>query len=84
MITLFNRRKLMITVDPRERERVQDILEQEGIAYRLQTVTRTNPTAITTERERDGSFGQHQEMVQEFLLYVAKEDFDRAAEALRR
>lgn len=84
MINLFNRKKLMITIDSEERERVQKVLEQAGIAYRLQTVVRTNPTAVTTGRGRDGSFGKHQEMVQEFLLYVEKTDYERALEVTRK
>lgn len=84
MINLFNRKKLMITIDSEERERAQKALEQASIAYRLQTVVRTNPTAVTTGRERDGSFGKHQEMVQEFLLYVEKTDYERALEATRK
>ena len=84
MIHLWNRKKIIITTDPQERERVQEALEQAGIAYRLQTVIRTNPTAVTTGRERDGSFGKHQEMVQEFLLYVEKADYDHALEVTRK
>ena len=48
----------------------------------MREVRRTHPDAITAERPRDGSFGKQQEMVTAYFVYVKKEDYPAAAEAL--
>ncbi len=81
MITIFNRKELLITLDMKRYGVVCDILSASGIAYTTKVTNRQTSSAIGTGRARSGSFGIHQNYAYEYKIYVHKKDY---ANALRR
>ena len=79
MITIFNRKELLVTYSMQAQMRVRDILSANGIDYRVKTV---NPTARShvggSARGRSGSFGIRQDAAYEYTIYVRREDYPRA------
>ena len=82
MMTPFNRRELAVTYTEEEKIHICRVMAEQGIACQVREVRRTHPDAITAERPRDGSFDKQQEMVTAYFVYVKKEDYPAAAEAL--
>lgn len=76
MITVFNRKELIITMEMKRQAEMRDILSQNGIAY---TVKTTNLQAAGNTRGRAGSFGINPDYSYEYKIYVQKKDFERAA-----
>lgn len=76
MITVFNRKELIITMEMKRQAEVRDILSQNGIAYAVKT---TNLHAAGNMRGRTGSFGINPDYSYEYKIYVHKNDFERAA-----
>lgn len=79
MLTIFNRRELLITFSGEEQARVRDALAQNGVDYHIKTV---NPSARSTfaasARSRTGSFGVNTDCAYQYYIYVHKNDYDRA------
>lgn len=79
MLTVFNRRELLVTHSMEEQARVRDILAQNHIDYRVRVV---NPTARATlggsDRGRVGSFGVDMDRAYYYYIYVHKNDCARA------
>lgn len=76
MITVFNRKELIITMEMKRQAEVRDILSQNHIAY---TVKTTNLHSARNMRGRTGSFGINPDYSYEYKIYVQKKDFERAA-----
>ncbi len=84
MITIFNRRELFTTYDMAQQAQVRAALDAAGVPYKVRVVDRKNGQAMLAgSRARTGSFGESQALAYEYAIYVAKEDLDRAAQALR-
>lgn len=84
MITIFNRRELFTTYDMAQQAQVRAALDAAGVPYKVRVVDRKNGQAMLAgSRARTGSFGENQALAYEYTIYVAKEDLDRAAQALR-
>ncbi len=69
MITVFNRKELIITMEMKRQAEMRDILSQNGIAY---TVKTTNLQAAENTRGRGGSFGINPDYSYEYKIYVQK------------
>lgn len=82
MVSIFSRKELFITFSMEEQARVREALSTAGIDYKMSTVNRTSPTAVSADRARNGSFGQNQEMVLEYIFYVNRHDYEQALEAI--
>ncbi len=79
MITIFNRKKLITTYDTKEQARVRDILAANGIDYEVKVVNRMSPSPMAAgTRARTGTFGQSQENMNEYVIYVKKVDYEKA------
>ena len=46
MLTLYNRKELLITMDMKRQSEVREILTAHGIEYKVQTTNRESPTAF--------------------------------------
>ena len=79
MITVLNRKELLVTFSMEEQNRVRDILAANGIDYRVKTV---NPSARSyiggSGRGRSGSFGIDQNAAYQYYIYVHSKDYERA------
>jgi len=80
MITLFNRKELLLTNDMKKQNEIRLLLQANGIDYRVKTVSRNNPSPFAAgPRARMGSFGENLAAAYEYKIYVNKADYERAA-----
>ena len=85
MITIFNRKELAITYDMKEQARIRDILADNNIDYDIKTVNRMSPSPMAAgTRTRMGSLGQSQNEMYEYIIYVRKEDYEKAYSAAKK
>ena len=85
MVTVFNRKELMMTFDLNEQVRIRNLLADHGIDYYIKTINRTSPSPLSVgSRGRTGTFGLNQNNVYEYKIYVKKEDYDKAIFFIRR
>ena len=80
MITIFNRKELLITMDLNRQSTVRDILSANGIDYSVKV---TNIQSAPINRSRFGSFGANQNYSYEYKIFVHKKDYDYALYLIR-
>ena len=83
MITIFNRKELLITLDMKRQANIRDILAANGIDYTVKVTNRQNAAVIGSSRTRVGSFGMNPNLVYEYKIYVHKKDYDNALRIIR-
>ncbi|MEE0420136.1 MAG: hypothetical protein UDG86_08850 [Lachnospiraceae bacterium] len=79
MIAVWNRRELCITFQLKEQSEIRNLLTTEGIDYSLKVIDRSSPSVLANTRARVGSYGQDQALMKEYIIYVHKKDYERAA-----
>ena len=85
MITVLNRKLLLSTFSLEEQARARDLLSDHGIRYEYKVVNRLNATSVGAgNRTRFGSEGMKGDLMYEYLIYVAKKDFDTAQAVIRK
>lgn len=85
MITLFNRKELTVTYDINEQARVRTLLAGEGIDYFVKTVNRLSASSFAAgSRVRTGTYGQNTEAMTEYIIYVKKAEYEKAANLLQK
>ena len=82
MITIFNRKELIITMEMKRQSEVRDILSQNGIDYTVKTTNLQAAAVVGSQRGRTGNFGINQDSY-EYKIYVHKKDFQRAVSLIR-
>ena len=84
MITIFNRRELMITYSMQDQVHIREVLVANGIDYRIRVINRNSPTYVgTSVRARHGTFGQNPAVQNEYVFYVHKNDYEKSQYLLR-
>ena len=83
MITIFNRKELLITLDMKRQADVCDMLSANGIDYTVKVTNRQNQAVLGSSRARVGSFGMNQDIAYEYKIYVHKKDYDHALRLIR-
>ena len=78
MITLFNRRELLITMDMGRQADVRDILSANGIGYTVKVTNLQSASVFGSGRSRIGTFGIKQDYSYEYKIYVHKKDYESA------
>lgn len=79
MITIFNRKELVITYDMKKMSEIKEALSQENIEYYTQTINRRSPSPFAGGmRSRTGSFGENLALEYEYRIFVRKDDFEKA------
>lgn len=84
MITILNRKELMITSDMNEQSRVQSILSNAGIEYRVKVTNREGASPVYSSRGRLGSGGLNSRMSYEYKIYVKRDSYEAALRAIGR
>lgn len=79
MITVFNRKELLITFNMKRQYEVRDILAANNIDY---TIKVENPMSASSFGRR-GNFGISQDSSYEYKIYVHKKDYDYALKLIR-
>lgn len=84
MITIFNRRELIITMDMSRQSEVRTILSNNSIDYTVKTTNLQNSSAVGGRTGRTGNFGINQDYSYEYKIYVHKKDYDKAVALIRK
>ena len=79
MITIFNRKELLITTDMSRQGNVRDVLSANGIDYTVRVI---NPQSGSS-RARYGSFGVNSDSSYEYKIYVHKKNYEYALKLIR-
>lgn len=79
MLTVFNRQELTVTFSLQELNRIQNVLAENGLEYKIKSFLKHG-----VERARTGSMGMNPEQMCEYIVYVHKDDFEMAARLLRK
>ena len=87
MITVFNRKELIVTMEMNRqaevREEVRDILSNNNIEYIIKTVNLQAAPILGNRRAQTGSFGINPDYSYEYKIYVHKKDYEKAAQLIR-
>ena len=83
MITVFNRKELMITTDMKRQSDIRNILANNHINYVIKTTNLQNAPVTGANRGRTGSFGINQNYSYEYKIFVHKKDYDKAKLLIR-
>ena len=78
MITVFNRKELLLTMDMKRQWEVRDILAAGGIQYTVKTTNLQSASVLGSGRARMGSFGTDPAYSCEYKIYVHKKDHEKA------
>ena len=78
MLTILNRRELLMTCSMEEQSRTRDILAANGIDYKIKTVNHADHN-----RGRTGSFGIDHDAACQYYIYVHSEDYERAKHLMK-
>lgn len=78
MLTIFNRQELTVTFSLKELNRIQNILAENNLEYRVKSCLKGG-----IDRARMGSMGMNPEQMQEYIIYVHKDDLEMAARLIR-
>jgi len=79
MITIFNRRQLLVTFQMKTQTRMREMLADHHIEYTVKTVNRRSPSPFSAgSRAYTGTVGEHLSEEYEYIFYVKKEDYEKA------
>ena len=80
MITIFNREEVCCTFSVERKVKVTELLEEYGIQYKVTVRSRNNNGEA---RRRSGTFGESRKQVYEYIIYVHRNDYEKAKGVLR-
>lgn len=83
MITVFNRKELLITMDMNRQSTVRDVLSANGIEYTVKTTNLQSASVVDNSRARFGSYGTDQNYSYEYKIYVHRKDYENASRLIR-
>lgn len=84
MITVFNRKELLITYDMTKQNEIRTILRDHKIKYDVIVKNLLSPSSMHTgTRAYTGSLGMDLRKSYEYKIYVRKADYERALELIR-
>ena len=78
MLTIFNRKELIVTMDSNRQAEIRKILSQNGIDYIIKTINLQNSGALDSARGHMGNIGIDQSYSYEYKIYVHKTDYETA------
>lgn len=78
MITIFNRKELLITMDIKRQSNVRDILSANSIDYTIKVTNLQSASAVGSMRGRIGNFGINQNYSYKYKIYVHRKDYQYA------
>lgn len=83
MITVFNRKELLLTHDMQKQGDVRTILQSNRIPYRIKVTDRHSPSPFSSRpRSRTGTFGADPTRMYEYEIYVKKVDYEKTKDLL--
>ena len=83
MITVFNRKELLITYDMQKQSEVRIILRDHKIKYDVKVKNPLSPSPMHAGRTHAGSHGIDLTKSYEYKIYVNKADYERAIKLIK-
>lgn len=88
MLTIFNRKELITTMDMQRQANIRSVLSANGIAYTVRTENLQGSSAFGGRSRgrsggRSGSFGVDPNYSYEYHIYVHKNDYENALRLIR-
>ena len=83
MITVFNRKELIITMEMNRQAEVRNILSQNGIDYTVKTTNLQTAPIFGNRRAHTGRFGINPDYSYEYKIYVHKKDYEKAVSLIK-
>ena len=83
MLTPFNRKELIVTMEMKRQSEVRNLLSQNHIDYKVTITNLQSAPLFGSARGRVGSFGINQDYSYEYKIYVHKKDFEKAASLVK-
>ena len=84
MLTIFNRKELITTMDMQRQANIRSVLSANGIAYTVRTENLQGSSALSSRsRGRNGSFGIDPNYSYEYHIYVHENDYENALRLIR-
>jgi len=83
MITIFNRKELIMTFSMKQQSEIRKTLQKNGIKYKCKVINRNSPSPCSSSRSRTGSLGQNLDRAYEYLFFVHKQDYKKAKNLVR-
>lgn len=84
MITIFNRRELLLTMDAKYCARIRDILKANSIPYSMKVTNLQSANGFGSDRRGLGTIGVNMDYTYEYQIFVRKEDYDQALFQIHR
>lgn len=84
MITIFNRKELLITMSMDVQANVRSVLAANHIDYSIKTKNLQASPWYSNSRARTGTFGINSDYSYEYKIYVRNEDYDKAMTLIRQ
>ena len=78
MITVFNRKELIVTMSMDIQAKVRDVLATNNIDYSIKTKNLQAFPWYANSRSRTGSFGINSDYSYEYKIFIRAEDYDIA------
>ncbi len=78
MVTIFNRRELILTLSMERQAEVRAILSTNGIDYQVKTTNLQNQQTLDSRKAHAGSSGIFSDHSYEYKIYVHKRDYEKA------
>jgi hypothetical protein len=78
MITVFNRKELIVTMSMDIQAKVRDVLATNNIDYSIKTKNLQASPWYANSRSRTGSFGINSDYSYEYKIFIRAEDYDIA------
>ena len=83
LISVFNRREVLITSDLNSFKEARDALNNAGINYIIRTRNLLSPSNIPDKRSR-GFPGMNYDHAYEYKIFVHKNDYEQASYVIRK
>ncbi len=83
MISIFNRRELLVTLSMETQAKVRNILAANHIDYTIKTKNLQASPWYANSRSRTGSFGINTDYTYEYKIYVHKDAYEKAVELIK-
>lgn len=84
MITIFNRKELHTTFSMKEQSEIRNALRAAQIEHITKVINRNSSSPFRSERGGMGTLGQSIEKAYEYIIYVRKNDYERAESVIHQ
>ncbi len=79
MITIFNRKELLITYEMKKQSEVRELMARNHIPYSIRVINRKSPSPFGAgSRARTGTFGENLQLEYEYTIFVKRADYEKA------